>query len=422
MTAIVAVDLQLSTQADRRLKGAVIELGGELDEDQGHLQRERLERELRDENEEIAASGIELAVFDGRAKLAGLGPSRRPHPGKCKTTGVLGTRVRSCAIAYDDWVLVASQPTDTEGLRWIYLLAAFGACVVGAAMGGVLGFRGARWAVRPLAVFTDALRKLRPEVPPTGPLATTNACEEVEQLRVAMIGLIARIHELLAQAQRFAADAAHELRTPLTALCAELELTAESLPIADRVGLERARAKALRLSGLIERLLLLALPRERLSDGFEPLSLDDVVRDIIATLPAGSRELVEFDSDGEGLLRGDEQLLATLVRNALENALKFGTGSRVFVKLSQREPSFDNHDPWLRLEVSDRGPGIEDALRAKVFEPFYRIERNGAQGYGLGLALIGHVARVHGGQAAFVDCEQGAHLVIDLPGWSTATR
>jgi signal transduction histidine kinase len=70
------------------------------------------------------------------------------------------------------------------------------------------------------------------------------------------------------------------------------------------------------------------------------------------------------------------------------------------------------------LQVDDDGPGVSPDQRTRVFEPFVRapiaVERQ-ISGHGLGLALIAHVARRHGGIARFIDGDPGAHLEIRLP-------
>ncbi|HMA95878.1 MAG TPA: hypothetical protein VKP30_24490 [Polyangiaceae bacterium] len=138
------------------------ELAGELDEDPPERRADLLERELADENREIAPSGISLAVFRGKTKIAGLGAARTPNVGQCETQGMLGVRTRSCSIRYGAWTLVASQPSDIPRLRWLYLFAALAACATGAAAGGWLGLWVARWATRPLRAIAERVHCVTP--------------------------------------------------------------------------------------------------------------------------------------------------------------------------------------------------------------------------------------------------------------------
>jgi two-component system sensor histidine kinase SenX3 len=75
----------------------------------------------------------------------------------------------------------------------------------------------------------------------------------------------------------------------------------------------------------------------------------------------------------------------------------------------------------VELSVEDDGPGVSERERQQLFEPFVRGEaakRAGAEGQGLGLALIAHVAMIHGGDAAFDGARaRGARLTVRLPAW-----
>ncbi len=419
VVAIASVDSLLADKADERLMGAVATLADELDED--HRQRDLgwLEAELQDENGEMAPSGIELGVFSGKRKIAGLGPDRTPDIDDCETQGMLGVRIRSCSQTYGDWVLVASQRSDGPELRWLYLLAALGACSAGAVTGGILGFFAARSVVRPLVWITRRLRQLNPATGEGSALGAPTECAEVEAIRSALADLMDRIRGLLLQAERFAGDASHELKTPLAALCAELELTAETLDAPHREAVQRAHANAVRLSNLVERLLMLALPEGRIAQGFEPVSLEEVVSDVIAALDGEAAQRIDMEpASGEGLVSGDQALLRSMVGNAIENALEHGGQGRVAVTLA--EPT--DAEPWVRLEVRDEGTGIPREFRTQVFEPFFRLGGGASRGHGLGLALIAHVARAHGGHAEFLDAEAGAHLAVRLPPWSSGAK
>jgi signal transduction histidine kinase len=93
-------------------------------------------------------------------------------------------------------------------------------------------------------------------------------------------------------------------------------------------------------------------------------------------------------------LRGDPHLLRRLVRNLLENARRHAAGSEV-------EARVERSGNGARLVVADRGPGVPESERERIFEPFYRppgASETGI-GYGLGLALVRQIARAHGGEA-----------------------
>jgi two-component system, OmpR family, sensor kinase len=404
--AAVVVDRALTEQADVRLRAATDTLASELDEEDKRFATSEIRQTLDDENQEIITSGIRLAAYAGDRFVAGDRAVLRPLDGTCETRGRLPDRVHACARPYHQLTLIAAQPSDELRLLGLYALASLVAVVLGAVIGGLSSTALTRWAVKPLEELTAALERLKPEASGSD-LGPPSPSDDVESIRRALLDLLDRVNGLIGQARRFAGDAAHELRTPLATLRAELELLAESSDGTARAALERASARTERLSALVDRLLVLALPSQNLAQGFENIALSDVITDAIAALPPELRQRVTSELVAEGLVRGDERLLASLVTNALENALKFSRGA-VAVRLAETETD------ELRLEVADDGPGIPAGLRTRVFEPFFRAPGS-EKGHGLGLALIGHIARVHGGVATFVEATTGARLVVTLP-------
>ena len=109
-------------------------------------------------------------------------------------------------------------------------------------------------------------------------------------------------------------------------------------------------------------------------------------------------------------VRGDPRLLRRLARNLLENARRHGAGSRV-------EAWVGEGTGRARLRVCDRGPGVPEGERERIFDPFYRLP--GAppgDGAGLGLALVRQIARRHGGEARCLPREGGGSCFeVDLP-------
>ncbi len=162
----------------------------------------------------------------------------------------------------------------------------------------------------------------------------------------------------LRQAQSFAAEAAHELRTPLTTLAGELELLEE---VHDPGAVARVRAQVSGLTGLVQRLLVLA-QANRLPDAQrEVVDLSDVASEALASLRDPTRVTTRIDDDV--IVRGDQTLLRALLQDALENALKFSSGP-VQLRIAQAGEAC--------IEVDDEGPGIPAAERERVFQPFYR--------------------------------------------------
>ena len=358
---------------------------------------------------EMSHTGISFAVFDSRGEVRLAGDPSVPwiDSGPC----VVVRSLHACS-------------TQTEGGLWVVASTAYKRIVsllaLSSALAALLAGFGAWIVSRPVAsLLIGPLSELRQRVGSidmSGGRATDLGAPvgvaEVDALRETIQALLARIGETVRHAERFAADAAHELRTPLTSIRGELELLLEDPSLRrDAAGdLARATAKVVQLQTLLERLLVLALPDQSQWSAIEVVSLQDLTEDSVARLPDTDRKRVRLNAPrGNVVVRGDEALLGMLFSNALSNALKFG--QRVEVSTFEAEED-------VVLVVDDDGPGVSPDQRTAVFEPFVRapiaVERQ-IVGHGLGLALIAHVARRHGGSARFIDGEPGAHLEIRLP-------
>lgn len=233
-------------------------------------------------------------------------------------------------------------------------------------------------------------------------LDTASIPQEIAPFVVSINRLLTRVSELLASQQRFIADAAHELRTPVTALL----LQAENLERCDMPA--EARSRLLPLSGglartraLLEQLLSLAR-QQNAESGAAPIRLDEVVREVLRdVLPlAGAKNLdVAADTLAPVQIRGTFPQLAALVRNALDNAVRYTpAGGRIEISISANA---GDAVMW----IDDSGPGLPDAELERVFEPFYRASAT-ESGSGLGLAIVRAVAQRLGGDVKLVNLAQ----------------
>jgi two-component system OmpR family sensor kinase len=142
---------------------------------------------------------------------------------------------------------------------------------------------------------------------------------------------------------------------------------------------------------------LLALAREE-RDGsheHEPVPLQDVAREVLeAMLPLADRRGIDLGMERSDAVRvaGDRQALRVLVRNLLDNAIRYTPeGGRVDVTVERQELT----PPRAVLVVSDCGPGIPIAERERVFDRFYRVPGSASPGSGIGLALVRSIAEHH---------------------------
>jgi signal transduction histidine kinase len=195
-----------------------------------------------------------------------------------------------------------------------------------------------------------------------------------------------RIERLVNAQRTMLAGASHELRSPLTRMRMAIELLAS----ADRPELRvRVSQDIAELDALIGELLLAS----RL-DTLEHLGRTEDV-DLLALLAEeGAR--VGAEVSGESVcIQGDTPMLRRLMRNLLENAQRYAAGSPIEASVVSLTPTA------ACLCVADRGPGVPEQERERIFEPFYRLtglrERHDG-GVGLGLALVRQIARHHGGE------------------------
>ena len=397
----------LQQAEDRRLGEAGMVLLTELgDEEIGPA---RIAAIVRHEHEETKHAGIRFAVAArSGAYLAGDPQISRQSHGECRTDAT--DAVRTCSVGAGRLVVT------TAGLHAPQTRLFLVAAVIAVVFSGLMTWLGsrpmARRAVAPLSRLRARVLAIDTDSAVRADLGPAERVSEVDELRAAIADLSERLGRALEQAQRFAANAAHELRTPLTALRAELEMLAEQADAAptSEGGLGVARTKVIELDTLVERLLILATPKSLAPAPTELVSLRDLAEDVLRSLPAEQRRRVSL-SGPDVLVQGDAVLLVTMFTNGLLNALKFGE-SEVRVQVSSAAGR-------AVIRIDDDGPGIDPALRDRVFEAFFRGQeavRRRLPGHGLGLALIRHVAESHGGSARLVSQEStGARLQIELP-------
>jgi signal transduction histidine kinase len=229
--------------------------------------------------------------------------------------------------------------------------------------------------------------------------------------------------ELLAQQVRreFVAHASHELKSPvasLQTLAEAVQQAAEDDPRSATRFAERLVTEANRLGRLIGDLLDLSRLEEPTALPQSPTSLSDIAykeAEQIRTI-AESKEITFSEQIQQGIwIRGDPQQLQLLVRNLLENAIRYTPdGGSVTLETSMRGSQ-------ARVRVTDTGIGIPLESQARVFERFYRVDRARSRdrgGTGLGLAIVKHVAELHGGQVT-VESELGSGSTFTA--WLPAT-
>ena len=246
------------------------------------------------------------------------------------------------------------------------------------------------------------------------PLDARGLPSEITPFVVSINQMLARLEAAMEQQRRFVADAAHELRSPLTALSLQAEnLAIQDLPPETRSRLDAMQAGLLRARALVSQLLLMArtqlAPRAEAND----VDLQAVVREVFEDiLPLAEAKGIDLGvaQACELKVKADAVDLATVLRNLADNAIRYcAPGSKVDVGLSADEF-------WAVIEVSDNGPGIPDAERDKVFDPFYRVTGSGESGSGLGLSIVKNIVGKLAGKVSISGATGGGTLVrVSLP-------
>ena len=204
-----------------------------------------------------------------------------------------------------------------------------------------------------------------------------------------------RIEALVTHQKRVLANASHELRSPLARLRMAVELLDDGSP--ERLALIEEAARDIdELDALVGDVLLAA----RLESGEAPRRQEAV--DLAEILAEEAQKIGLPLELPPAPLRGDPAMLRRLVRNLLENARRHGGGAV--------EAWIEPAEGALRLVVADRGPGVPESERERIFEPFHRAAGHAEGkdgGAGLGLSLVREIAEAHGGAARVLPREGG---------------
>jgi len=275
-------------------------------------------------------------------------------------------------------------------------------------LGGALALAVGR-ALRPLRDLADDIGGRDPQR--LEPVVAGGAPREVRPLVERLNALFARIDESLEKERAFTADAAHELRTPLAAIRAQAQVAREAGGDAERRrALDQVIAgcdRAARLSGQL--LTLARVDSEGASARFGPCDLAEVAREVLGELAPGAYErgvAVALEAEGPAPVQGDAGLLRVLLRNLVDNAMRHAPrGSAVRVRAEARAPG-------ALLSVTDEGPGIPPAERARVLDRFYRVLGTSAPGAGLGLSIAARIAALHGASLELGEGPGGRGLAV----------
>lgn len=316
-------------------------------------------------------------------------------------------------LSHGETVLVGQRLRAQDRFLSLMQKTALMALLFAAALGALVGWITSRWVARRLRhLDATAARVGLGELGLRVPL--DHSRDAFDQVAHRFNIMLDRIEELLDGVRHATDHIAHDLRTPLTRLRNRLERVRQrvSEPNEQRA-LDQALLETDQLLQTFSALLRLArIEAQPLAETAPLLDFKRLIEDAVEMYApvADERALQLVTALAPVCLRGDRDQLFQLITNLLDNALKFApTGSAIQVELHVLQAN-------VQLVVADRGPGIPEAERERVFDRFQRIEpHRGTPGFGLGLSLARAIAKHHGGRIELHDNAPGLRVDVIWP-------
>ncbi len=267
--------------------------------------------------------------------------------------------------------------------------------------------------ISPLSRISESLSKRTHE--DLSPLDTTGLPTEVHKQVTVINDLMLRLGQIIQARRRFIADATHQLRTPITVLRTQVELASRTQdPKIMASIIHQMDAATARLSRLANQLLSLsraeAGPDQLLTT--EHLDLQEVIQEAVATMvPFAMEKNIDISLSGDSQqidVCGDRHLLAEMFVNLVDNGIRY-THRDGKVRVSVR-----SINGYVKISITDTGPGIPVDEREKVLERFYRGETTNIEGTGLGLPIAREIALLHSGRIILNASSTGSGLVVTI--------
>jgi len=303
---------------------------------------------------------------------------------------------------------------EVRGLIVDALLWASGCALALAVIGGLLTRRAVLARVETINRTATAIVQgdLSRRVP------TRGSSDEFDQLARTVNAMLEQIQQLIEGVRNASNVVAHDLRTPLAELRTRLETLLRTRP-----GAEQAYEEIQASVGDIDRIVGVFNALLRLSEidsgvrraEFRDVDLNEVITELAELYePLAEEKEIEFTAAPEGthagfIVHGDPNLLAQAIGNLVDNAIKYAPRQG---SVSLRIATMGDQ---AEVIVADNGPGIADADKPRVTQRFYRGDRAGSPGIGLGLSVVEAVARLHGGSLRFDDNHPGLIATLTLP-------
>ncbi|UWM63739.1 two-component system sensor histidine kinase PmrB [Enterobacter sp. CP102] len=259
----------------------------------------------------------------------------------------------------------------------------------------LFSFWAVTWITRPLNQLRDSLANRSADN--LTPLPMYSDMEEIGAVTTSLNQLLARLDHTIQQERLFTADAAHELRTPLAGIRLHLELMAQG-------GSAQAKTLISRIDQLmhtVEQLLMLARAGQAMASGhYDTLVWTENIIAPLGLEHEAKEHKVIWPEKSPLTVQGDAVLLRLMLRNLLENAARYSpTGTTITVRVTQQ-------DDGTEVSVIDQGPGIDEAHRQSITEPFRRLDQRYG-GSGLGLSIVQRIVQLHHGKLKLENGPEG---------------
>jgi len=337
-----------------------------------------------------------LAARSANAPAVPMVPLGAAFQGGFSSLQIGSTAWRLYAVQDDDQdlrVVVGEQQHARAAIVWAVLESTIWPALLALPLLGLAVWWSARHGMAPLRELGVQLALRSPQA--SQPCEVADAPAEMLPMLGALNGLFQRIAGLRAAEQRFTADAAHELRTPIAAIRTQAQVALGELDEAKRChALQSTIAGCDRATRLVAQLLTLS----RIEAGggapaTSPVELVALTRNTLAELAPvalAKGQTLALDAPPACRVLGDATLLTVLLRNLLDNAIRYSPGrANVQVQLRRVQGR-------VQLEVDDSGPGLGDADLPRFGERFFRVLGSGQAGSGLGGSIVQRIAAAHG--------------------------
>lgn len=225
------------------------------------------------------------------------------------------------------------------------------------------------------------------------PISQPQLTHELQPLVLSMNSLFKRVGSLLESERRFTADAAHELRTPIAAIRMQAQVAqAANDPTTRQNALTATILGCDRATRLVEQLLTLARIEANEQIVGQQVNLNEIIILVISELAISSarkQQSVIFESAQICLINGNDVLLRVLIRNLIDNAIRYSpTSSTIVVKLNLQHELF-------QLVIEDSGNGMSDEDIKRLGQRFFRVTGSDVDGSGLGWSIVSRIVTLH---------------------------